>query len=692
MDNQSKWHKTHCSRMDHGGCALNVKTKGGKITGITGDPEGFLNQGYSCPKGRALAEIHESPHRLKTPLIRTGPRGSNQWRKATWPEALDATARGLDQARQEHGARSAAFCQGMPKGLEHFALIRLANTFGSPNVVAVQDVCHAPRELTGRHMCGFYPVADVHRRSDLIVLWGSNTRATNEEGIINSQITARIRRGADLMVIDPRKTALAGQANFHVQLRPGTDCALALGFLHVIIEEGLYDNHFVQNWCTGFEALAAHVKAFDPQWAESVTGVDKAQIISAARAYGRARPACTAWGNAVEQTPQAFDTIRCIVSLMAVCGNLDVPGGNIRAAEPRLLAPGKFVRADLLPDKRTQCLNAAYTTSPMLMTVPPAFFRRAVLDHTPYPVRAAYMQCTNPMLSYADSEMTRKALLKLDFLAVADVVMTPTAALADVVLPAATAFEFDDIGHYGLGHGIVLARPKLVDPPGQCRPDMAVINDLGRRLTDPNLWFNNYEQILESLIAPSGHDWESFVEKGFLTGEQGFRLYEKKGFSTRSGRVELAMENAEKLGAEALPQYRPPADLPDADYPLLLTSAKSPNYLHSSYRWIKSLRRREPVPEIRIHPDTAKSLGITNGSQVRIETRKGSIVQTALLTPEVSPEVVCAVHGWWFLESGAHRRQSWQAANFNMLTSANTLGRQFGTPRMRAIACRIRPA
>ena len=689
MDNQSKWHKTHCSRMDHGGCALNVKTKGGKITGITGDPEGFLNQGYSCPKGRAAAEIHESPHRLKTPLIRTGPRGTNQWRKATWPEALDATARGLDQARQEYGAKSAAFCQGMPKGLEHFALIRLANTFGSANVVAVQDVCHAPRELTGRHMCGFYPVADVHRRSDLIVLWGSNTRATNEEGIINSQITARIRQGADLMVIDPRKTPLAGQADFHLQLRPGTDCALALGFLHVIIEEGLFDRHFVQNGCTGFDALAAHVKAFDPQWAASVTGVDKAQIISAARAYGRARPACTAWGNAVEQTPQAFDTIRCIVSLMAVCGNLDVPGGNIRAAEPRLLAPGKFVRADLLPDKRTQCLNAAYQTSPMLMTVPPAFFRQAVLDHTPYPVRAAYMQCTNPMLSYADSEMTRKALLKLDFLAVADVVMTPTAALADVVLPAATAFEFDDIGHYGLGHGIILARPKIVDPPGQCRPDMAIINDLGRRLAGPELWFDRWQQLMEDLLAPSGHDWESFVQKGYLTGEQIFCHYEKKGFSTPSGKVALVLEKADALGASPLPQYTPPGENTDNQYPLWLTSAKSPNYLHSSYRWVSRLRKREPDPVVQVHPETARAAGITQGREVCIETRQGAIVQTIDITPDIAPDVVCASHGWWFPENGAHRPESWEKSNLNRITSAEVLGRQFGTPQMRAIPCRL---
>ncbi len=677
--------------MDHGGCRLKVKVEDGRITEIKGDREGYLNSGYSCHKARAMAEVHESTHRLKTPLIRTGKRGAGQWRDASWQEALDMIAFGLDKVRKRDGAKSVAFCQGMPKGLEHFALIRLANTFGSPNLVAVQDVCHAPRELTGRHICGFYPVADVHSRSDLIVLWGSNSRVTNEEGIINSQILARIKEGAELMVIDPRKTSLAARAGFHLPLRPGTDCALALAFLNVIITEKLFDQAFVANWTEGFEALAEHVKNFDPQWAAGVTGVGPGLIARAARAYAGAQPACMAWGNAVEQTPAAFDTIRCMISLMAICGNLDVPGGNIRAAEPKLLPPGKFVRADLVPEKRLEYLNAFYETSPKLMTVPPAFFRRAVIDETPYPVRAAYMQCTNPMLSYADSRMTQKALLKLEFFAVSDIVMTPTAALADVVLPAASQFEFDDIGHYGLGHGIILARPKIVEPPGRCLPDMAIINELGRRLAGTELWFDSHGQMIEALLAPSGHNWESFVQQGYLAGQKAFRQYEKKGFSTPSGKVELALSINSLPGATVLPQYVRPEHETDDEFPLLLTSAKSPNYLHSSYRWVQSLRRREPLPIAQIHPDTAESLGIEAGQEVWIKTRYAKILQTVDVTENIQPGVVCAVHGWWFPEIGAHRLQSWQKSNLNMITSADILGREFCTPVLRGIACSLSP-
>jgi anaerobic selenocysteine-containing dehydrogenase len=374
---------------------------------------------------------------------------------------------------------------------------------------------------------------------------------------------------------------------------------------------------------------------------------------------------------------------------MAVCGNLDVAGGNIKASEPKTQPPGKFVRADLLPDKPTSILNAAYGASPRLMTVPSAFFRRAVLEEDPYPVRAAYMQCTNPVLSYADVSLTREALLKLDFLAVSDIVMTPTAALADVVLPAATHFEFDDIGHYGLGHGLILARPKLVEPPEQCRPDMAILNDLGRRLCPQDLWFDRYEQMLESLLAPSGLDFESFAAQGMLKGVKHWQHFEDKGFATPSGKVELALSKAKSLGGEPVPVWTQSGNEPDDRFPLVLTSAKSPNYLHSSYRWVKSLRRREPRPLAQVNPDTARRFNIQDGDKIRIETVSGSIIQHAEITEQVQPGIVCAAHGWWFPESGGHRPESWKVSNLNCLTSAHVLGRQYGTPRLRGIPCRI---
>jgi anaerobic selenocysteine-containing dehydrogenase len=456
-------------------------------------------------------------------MKRKGFRGEGKWQEISWNEAIALVSEKLQMAKDHLGARGVAFCQGMPKGLEHFVLIRLANLFGSPNVVVVQDVCHAPREISGLHTCGFYPVADFHHNNELVLLWGSNPTSTNEEGQICSLLLNQIKQGTELIVVDPRRTELAAQAKYWLQIRPGTDSALALAFLNVIITERLFDEYFVKNWTYGFDELSAHVKSFSPEKMSQIVWIPAGLIRESARAYARSHPAAIAWGNPIEQNIHAFDSARALICLMAVCGNLDIPGGNIQANEPGILSLGKFVRADKIPSKLKEMIHAHHHTIPKLMTVPPAFFRKAVLEGSPYPVKAAYVQCANPVLAYADSRQTYDALMKLDFLAVSDIFMTPTAALADVVLPAATHFEFNDIGHYGLGHGFILARPKVVDPPDQCWPDIKILNELGKVLTPRKYWYDEYNELLDILLAPAGLDFSLFAERGVLRGADRFK-------------------------------------------------------------------------------------------------------------------------------------------------------------------------
>jgi len=685
------WTRTHCARMDHGGCALLVGVKDNRIVKVKGDPDGFLNRGYVCPKGLISPEKLHHPDRLKHPLRRRGKRGEGEWERISWSEAIDEISRRFLEIRESSDARGVAFCQGMPKGLEHFMLIRLANIFGSPNVVAAQDVCHAPREVSGIHTCGFYPVVDFHHRSDLVVLWGSNVTETNEEGVIGSLLMDQVKQGTRLMVVDSRKTPLAERAEIWLQPRPGSDHALALAFLHVVVEEGLYDREFVERWTHGFGKMAEHVRGYSPEFMTDVTWVPSDLIRKAARFYAVSHPSAIQWGNPLEQQENNFHAARALVALMAICGNLDVPGGNIQPREPPVLGLGKFVRADLIPSKRKEMIHAHHRTIPRLMTVPPAYFREAVLDGFPYSVRGAYMQCTNPLITWADSKMTYDALRKLDFLVVSELFMTPTAALADMVLPVATQFEFNDLGHYGLGHGIVLARPKLVDPPPECWSDMKILNELGKAMTSPEYWYENEDAIVESVLEPSGFGWEAFVEKGYLKGEENFRKYEPEGFRTPTGKVELVLSTAEKFGLPPLPVAEILQEKGNADYPLVLTGAKSPNYLHSSYRWLQGLRKKEPEPVTRIHPDTAAELGIDEGTDVEIETAHGKIVQKARLTRKIHPKVVYASYGWWFPEDEGVETSGWKKANFNMLTTVDTLGKEFGTPNLKGIPCRIRP-
>jgi anaerobic selenocysteine-containing dehydrogenase len=578
----------------------------------------------------------------------------------------------------------------MPKGLEHFVLIRLANLFGSPNVVAVQDVCHAPREVSGLHTCGFYPVADFHHQNDLVLLWGSNPTSTNEEGQICSLLLEQIKQGAELIVVDPKRTELASKARYWLQIRPGTDSALALAFLNVIITEKLYDADFVDNWTSGFSDLAAHVRSYTPETMSPITWVPATLIRESARAYARSHPAAIGWGNPIEQNIHAFDTTRALICLMAICGNLDVPGGNIQANEPRILGLGKFVRADRLPSKRTEMIHAHHHTIPRLMTVPPAFFRKAVIEGTPYPVGAAYVQCANPLLAYADSRQTYEALMRLEFLAVSEIIMTPTAALADIVLPAATQFEFNDIGHYGLGHGCILARPKVVDPPGDCWPDIKILNELGKSLTPADLWYEDHNDLLEALLAPAGIDFAKFAEQGHLKGPDRFNKYETDGFKTPSGKVELSLSQAAKLKAAPLPGFDGYPEPENPEYPLVLTSAKSRYYLHSSYRWLEKLRKKHPHPRASVHPATAAAHGIHEDDEIVIETAAGRITQFARLTDSVHPRVIYADYGWWFPEENAQTLYDWERSNFNVLTATGTLGQAFGTPNLKGINCRIR--
>lgn len=681
--------RTHCGRMDHGGCPILVEVEDGCIKKVLPDANGWTGKPYLCPKVFGAVEKLNHPGRLTHPLVRAGKRGENKWKRATWKEALDLIAENLDGVRQRYGARAVAFCQGMPKGLEHFVLIRLANLFGSPNVVAVQDVCHAPREVTGLHTCGFYPVADFRHHSEVILLWGSNPLATNEEGLMGSLLLDRLSSGTRLIVVDPVKTQLAKRARLHLQVKPGRDALLALAMLNVIIRENLYDAGFVSQWTYGFEDLAAHVEKFSPQAVSSAVGVNPELIEEAARLYASAKPAAIAWGNALEQTPNNFNTCRALICLMAICGNLDIPGGNVEALDPPVARLGDFVRARKIPNKPKEMIHAHFGAIPRLMTVPPAFFRKAVCDEVPYPVKAAYMQCTNPLLTWADSRRTLEAIMKLDFLAVSDIYLTPTALYADVVLPAATQFEFNDIGHYGLGHGFILARPKVVDPPGECWPDIKILNELGRRLTSPEDWYDDYEDLLEEVLKPSGLSYGEFVQRGLLRGEERFRKYLDGGFRTPTGKVELRLSKAEAFGVPALPDYGEGESETEA-FPLLLTSRKDPFYLHSSYRWVDLLRKHSPEPFVLINPETAEKYGVSSGDYIFVETAKGSVVQRAKFHSGVREGVVVAAYGWWFPERGPDKGYGWSESNLNEITDSDYLGKEFGTPLLRGIPCRIR--
>ncbi|MCJ7833019.1 MAG: molybdopterin-dependent oxidoreductase, partial [Deltaproteobacteria bacterium] len=285
-----------------------IEVQEGLIIKIKGDPHCPIGHGYICPKALASAERTVHPDRLTRPLLRQGARGEGKWKPISWTEALQFVAERLNRIRREHGPEAVVFAQGAPKGLEHFVLIRLANVFGSPNVCGPQHVCHMPREIAGLLTLGFFPVPDYEVPTGLILNWGSNLLNSNEEGIISLRMLKSIKRGADLIVVDPRKTHLASIAQSHLQIKPGSDIALALGLIHIIIREGLFDHEFVDQWTLGFQELKEQVAEFTPERVADLTWLTPEEIIQTAWTYATSKPAVIQWGNAIEHTVNSLQT------------------------------------------------------------------------------------------------------------------------------------------------------------------------------------------------------------------------------------------------------------------------------------------------------------------------------------------------------------------------------------------------
>jgi anaerobic selenocysteine-containing dehydrogenase len=676
-----------------GGCGVLLHVEKGRVVGITGDPQSPVNQGALCAKGRASLEYLYHPDRLTFPLKRAGKRGEGKWTKISWDQALDTIAERFSRTKKQYGAEGVAFVQGSAKGLIDVYNERLANAFGTPNFATSGHVCFLPRFLASKLTYGFYPVPDYEHPPACIVVWGTNPAKTRIGEY--KRMVQQVCKGTKLMVIDPVQTILARKAQTWLQLKPGSDLPLALAMIHVIINENLYDKTFVRNWTTGFQQLKEFIKKYPPEKVSSLTCIPAETIKQAARFYAKHKPACIQWGNAVDHGVNSFQTARAISILRAITGNLDVPGGDMEPSYP-IKAAGS---ADLTlwdEDRWMKRVDADFQLLPLFHRVLPGNLLRAILEEKPYPVRNMYIHGSNPLLTFENSERTCNALKKLEFLAVSDLFMTPTAALADIVLPAATYLEYDSISITPYYPAAQIQQK--VASIGQCRPDFEIVNGLAKRLGLEKYFWESTEDFFDMLLRSSGITFAEFREKGILTGNKEYRKFEKRGFHTSSGKVELYSHQLEQWGLEPLPVYSQPAEVPSIQqetkkYPFILTSQKPGCYVHSSGRQIQSLRDRHPGPCVHIHPDTAKGLGIQPGDRVVIETKTGKIEQEAFLSVHIAPGVVLVDFGWWFPQAGVSELYDFKKSNINMLTDNNSAyNREIGSAMLRGIRCNINKA
>ncbi len=690
--------KSHC-RLCHGGCGVLIYLKEGKIEKIAGDPDCPINHGTLCSKGLAAAQLAYHPDRLTYPVKRVGPKMSGKWEQITWDEALDTIAERILTYKKEYGAESIVMGYGTGRDNES-VIYRFANLLGTPNVLTAGHFCYGPRIATSILTCGTNVVVDYANNPKCIMMWGNNIVISNPDEYKGENFTVAFNKGAKLIVVDPRLTRAAARADIWLQLRPGTDTALALGMANVIIEEKLYDKEFVENYTHGWEAFKKRAAEYPQERVEQITWVPKEKIAAAARLYATTKPAGIQWGVAIEQQVTCADNDRALMALMGITGNIDIPGGQVLFKPPKIRSVSDFGAHKRLPKEQAakRLGGDRFRLAGNFAIINPKCVWDAILEEEPYPVKMLFLISSNPLLTRANAREVYHALEKVEFMAVADFFLTPTAEMADIVLPAATWLEMDYIGDFWKRHGYILPRRKAIQV-GECRSDHEMLNDLAHRVGQGDDWWETFEGGLDYILEPLGITWQEFKQMDYIKGETAYRKYKTKGFSTPTRKFELASTLLEKWGYDPLPQFQEPPESPVStpeltkDYPyILITGMRLPGFFHTENRQVPWLRELHPDPTVEIHPDTAKKEGIQNGDWVIIESPRGKVRQRAKLTPRIHPNVVGAQHAWWFPER-KEPDHGWEESNINLLTdnAYEACDPAMGATSVRVLLCKIYP-
>ena len=666
----------------HDSCGVLMYTKDGKLEKIEGDPLDPCANGRLCMRCLNLEEGVNYEDRPKYPLKRAGKRGENKWERITWDEAYDDIAEHVRAIWEEYGPESIVSMQGTGRNICWQTPYLSYAAFGSPNFVLgflSGDACYLPRTTIGHCFMGDFFVADCSQHlekrfadpeyvfPDYMLICGNNALISNGDGFFGHWIVDVMKEGGTkLIVLDPSCTWLASKAEHWLQVRPGTDAAVVISMLGVIIEEDLYDHDFVENWCYGFDELAERAKEFDVKRVSEITWVPEEKIIAAARMLGNAKNSTLQWGVAVDMTREAMPAGQAILALWEITGNMERPGGMIVAPEILSVAGG-WGREILGPEQEAKRIgikdyplyNFGFAVSQPDETV------KTIETGVPYEIHGAWLQTTNPIACMgADPQRLYKALNKLDFIVVVDLFKTPTiAALADVVLPACTFPERNGIAFVsGAQRGSTINK---VTDVGECRSDMQINLELGKRW-NPEAWpWDNVDEMFTDMLKPTDMSFEELQQVApayqpieyyrYKTGK--LRKDGQPGFNTPTGRIELWSNFYNQAGLDPLPYFEEPEPGPGStpdlmdEYPLVMTSgARTWGMFHSEHRQIERMRHYRPWPLMEIHPETAAKYGIKDGDWVWMEGPMGRAKRKAKLTPVMDRRIVSCDHGWWFPE------------------------------------------
>ncbi len=658
------------------GCGIYAFIKDGIFTRAAGMKESPVNRGALCPKGQAAPQWLYSSQRLRTPLKRTGKKGEGKFAEITWDEAIGIIAEKLKEQKMLYGPESLAILSPARRTYSDF-IQRFLISHGSPNY-GHSGICAMQRAFSYAYTIGASPACD-YKNTELIILWGRQPIYSGPAMTIAKDFIAAKQRGAKIIAVKPSVEPDVGMSDIWMPLRPGTDAALALSMLHVIINEKLYDEEFVKKWCYGFTELKEHVQKYTPSWGENICGVPKGKIIEVARLYADTPKALIDMGNGVEHMPAANDAIRAVAIMMAITGHLDHEGSNIFGGGPPGAVPGiprpKSVNMPerYTPEMVSKLVGPEFPPAfqPFLEGTSSAYFRiiESVLTEKPYPIRTIISPGTQPSLSTRGTRNVIKALKKLDFYVVIDVTRTADIDYADIVLPTASMYETNH--PFEARGNLLMARNAVVEPLGDYKSTYEFFLDLGKVMGyGDDFWNGDMDACQNFMLEPYGM---SISELRKLPIGRHFEIpdvkpaYEKyeKVFASKStsfgnppylpqGKVALYNTTFEKEGFNPLPEWREPPEsitgTPEltSKYPLVLSDYHTAKMFTASWqRNVPILREMQPHPLLHIHPETAAERQIENGEWVKVESPHGWIKVKAEYYPGIRPDTVMMLHGSW---------------------------------------------
>jgi len=645
----------------HSHCGIDAYVKDGVIIKVEGTKSNPHSEGVLCSKGAASREYIYHRERIRTPLLRKGEKGSDDFEPISWDEALDRIGDRLQEIKKESGPESVAFYVGYTKWMRPFVK-RLAHSFGSPNYCTESSTCFTATKVANLLNYGYFGPPELPKSKCLLV-WSSNPFYTNPSTV--RRLLDERERGLKIIEVGPLITPLTAHADIHLRIRPGTSGALAHAMAHAIIEEELMDMEFVENWTQGFEEYRAYVEGFSPTTAEEITGVPAELIKQAARLYATTKPA----GLMVSASPTVHHTNglqnhRALIALIGLTGNFDREGGNyvsppgwlyvdnglvVRQAEYEQSRPW----SEMAPrwTEKKYPVWSRFISETQAMELP---FQ--IQNPDPYPIRAVVAFGMNYRM-WPGSDFMYESLKKLDFMVHAELFMTDTCKLADIVLPACTSFERSELKFYAEDY--VIWTTPVIEPLWESRSDADIIFDLAKRIApEDDLMQKGYEANVDWILKPTGLRVKELKKypAGYAVKnieKPPYRKYEKSGFPTPSGKMEFASTIMEEANYDSLPTFKEPKLSPRStpevakDFPLILTTgARLPMYIHSrTFRlsWTRGLR---PDPMLDINPIDAAVRGISQGDWVTLSTPRNSIKVKANLTEVVPPGVINIFHGY----------------------------------------------